>query len=74
MRKGIELPVLLSLEKFNFNPLDILGNIEEAALVILKPNKEGVLTDKNGKRISKFGFLINKSGDVINRKKKIILR
>lgn len=33
LRKGIELPVLLSLEKFNFNPLDILGNIEEAALV-----------------------------------------
>jgi hypothetical protein len=32
LREGVDLPVLLSLERFNFNPLDILGNVDEIAL------------------------------------------
>jgi hypothetical protein len=32
LRGGVDLPVLLSLERFNFNPLDILGNVDEIAL------------------------------------------
>lgn len=74
MRNGVDLPVLNSLERFNFNPLDILGNIEEATLQHLKPNKDGLYLDKNGKKISKFGFLLNKHGDIINRKNRKILR
>lgn len=32
LRGGVDLPVPLSLERFNFNPLDILGNVDEIAL------------------------------------------
>jgi hypothetical protein len=32
LRGGVDLPVPLSLERFNFNPLDILSNVDEIAL------------------------------------------
>jgi hypothetical protein len=74
LRGGVDLPVPVGLERFNFNPLDILGNIDELALLQLKPDKKGKYYDKNGRQISKFGFLINKAGDIVDRKGRKVLR
>lgn len=64
-----ELPMPYRLERFNFNPHNILGNFDFDQLTrkpIFLKNKFGQLTDKNFRPVNKSGFLINANEDIIS--------
>jgi hypothetical protein len=62
-----ELPLPLSMHKFNFNANDIMGNLD----VDLTPKCPQ--RDMNKRRINKFNFLASENGHIINRNKRKIL-
>mmetsp|Transcript_40257 Transcript_40257/g.29687 ORF Transcript_40257/g.29687 Transcript_40257/m.29687 type:complete len:81 (+) Transcript_40257:33-275(+) len=61
-----ELPAPFCLEKYNFNPLQVQGNLSLNSST-LRP--EGNPTkDKNGRDVNRSGFLVDKDGNLVDRR------
>lgn len=59
-----EVPAPFCLEKFNFNPHDLMGNLDYQyepstgrAIPQLLQTKQGFYVDKKGRRVNRFGWL-----------------
>ena len=74
-----ELPLRIGLERFNFNPFDVIGNFDNTTRLpgpdeIAAENEgEEDFRDLNGRRINKHGYLIDEDGNIINRRGRKVL-
>ena len=66
MQLNGELPLSFAIERYNFNPFDILGYVV---------NSDKLLSGKdfNGRDMNKFGFLVDEEGNIINRRNRKII-
>ena len=66
MQLNGELPLSFAIERYNFNPFDILGYVV---------NSDKLLSGKdfNGRAMNKFGFLVDEEGNIINRRNRKII-
>lgn len=65
------IPMPFALEKFNFNPFDLLGtffyeNVEDP-LSFQKTQKGNRYIDELGRTVSLQGFLVDSKGSIINK-------
>lgn len=73
-----ELPLKVGLERYNFNPFDILGNFDNTTNVpnpedITDMNGEENLRDINGRKVNKHGYLVDDDGNIVNRRGRKIM-
>ena len=65
-----DLPAPFSIEKYNFNPLAIMGNLDFNPQTLrpqsLLENK-GNLVDKNHRLVNRSGFLTDADGNLVDR-------
>ena len=65
------IPMPFALEKFNFNPFDLLGTFfyddVEDPLSFQKTQRAGKYIDELGRSVSLQGFLVDEQGSVINK-------
>jgi hypothetical protein len=67
--EGGELPMPFSLEKHNFNPVELLGNLkchETTLRPLAFEEKDGEPADLSGRRVNRSGFLVDKDGNLID--------
>ena len=70
-----DLPLPFCVERYNFNPFNIRGDLDtdRQGRLIISKNKNGDMVDKKGRKINKRGWLIDQKGNIIdkngNRKK-----
>ena len=70
-----EVPAPFSLEKFNFNPHDLMGDVDfqydqrsGRAIPQLLQTKQGFYVDKKGRRVNRFGWLVQGgNGHIVDR-------
>mmetsp|Transcript_32745 Transcript_32745/g.31978 ORF Transcript_32745/g.31978 Transcript_32745/m.31978 type:complete len:132 (-) Transcript_32745:1416-1811(-) len=62
-----DLPAPFSIEKYNFNPLEILGNLKLNPQTLRPEHLPNDLKDKNGKDVNRSGFLVDKDGNLTDR-------
>lgn len=64
-----EVPGHHALERFNFNPNDVRGDMERDmnGNIVLLRNSNGQLVDKHGRPINEQGFLIDERGNIIDK-------
>lgn len=68
-----EVPAPFCVEKYNFNPHDLMGDIDydfdkknNMALPNLLKTKQGFFMDKRNRRVNKFGWLVS-NGHIVDR-------
>lgn len=69
-----EIPMPFALEKFNFNPHEIIGNFDydkKTDKPIILKNKQGHLVDKNLRNVNPSGFLIDEYCNIIDNQGRI---
>jgi hypothetical protein len=73
-----ELPAPFCVEKYNFNPHDLQGDLDfdfddETGQPIprLLQTKQGFFVDKKGRRINKHGWLINANSHIVDKNGRI---
>jgi glutathione peroxidase-family protein len=66
-----EIPAPFCLEKYNFNPNDIIGDCDKdkQGKPVIKKDKKGRNVDKKGRQVNRKGFLADDNGHLISRKK-----
>ena len=70
-----EVPAPFCVEKFNFNPHDLMGDLEfqydnstGRAIPQLLQTKQGFYVDKKGRRVNRFGWLVQGgNGHIVDR-------
>jgi len=70
-----EVPAPFCVEKFNFNPHDLMGDLEfqydsgtGRAIPQLLQTKQGFYVDKKGRRVNRFGWLVQGgNGHVVDK-------
>lgn len=71
-----ELPAPFCVEKYNFNPHDLMGDLDydfdqktNTAVPMLLKTQQGFFVDKKGRRINKHGWLVmGNQGHIVDRK------
>lgn len=69
-----ELPAPFCVEKYNFNPHDMQGDLDfdydeetQQPIPRLLQTKQGFFVDKRGRRINKHGWLINQNSHIADK-------
>ena len=64
-----EVPAPFCVEKYNFNPHSIRGDLDydKAGKPVINKNKRGELVDKKSRRINKKGFLVDRAGNIVDK-------